>query len=87
MMNLNDKDMSIKTTHTVRKDVAKQLIIAAIERLTCDELEDVLEYAVHNKFYNFTVVEFQEQVEEARGFMNMGFTIESEHHLPEKTSW
>lgn len=77
--------MSIKTTYTVQKDVAKKIIMAAIERLTCEELEDVLEYAVHNKFYNFTVVEFEEQIEKWRGPLHP--IIESENFLPEKTGW
>lgn len=64
--------MSIKTTHIVTREFA----IAAIEKkllelLDClpektdDELSDILEDAVHNGFYNFSVVS-PEEFEETR---------------------
>ncbi len=52
--------MSIKTTHLVRRADALKLIERAIyERdtpISNEQIEDILEAAIHNGFYNFVIV-------------------------------
>ena len=51
--------MSIKSTHSVTRDFATQVILRKLEdyrSLTDEQLADMLEIAIHNGYYNFQIV-------------------------------
>lgn len=49
--------MSIKTTHKVTKDFAIKAIMVKLHECNDNQLENILEEAIHNGFYNFRIVD------------------------------
>ncbi len=49
--------MSIKTTHQVTREFALAAIAVKLQSATDEQLEDILEEAIHNGFYNFVIVD------------------------------
>ena len=51
--------MSIKTTHLVTKEFAKDAILHLLDKCNDDQLANILEEVIHNGFYNFMIVDEQ----------------------------
>lgn len=47
--------MSIKTTHYVTREFAIAAILTKLHTCTDEQLENILEEAIHNGFYNFII--------------------------------
>ena len=75
--------MSIKSTHSVTREFAIEVIRKKIEDkdITDGQLEDMLELAIHNGYYNFIIVE-EEQLEKMK-WNNDSTYLDDIENLPE----
>ncbi len=75
--------MSIKSTHYVTREFAIQTVNKLLDegRISDSQLADMLETAVHNGFYNFTVVDQETLEEEKRS--EYGRFLDDLDNLPE----
>lgn len=48
--------MSIKTTHSITREFAINIILKKINDCTNEQLENVVEEVINNDFYNFIIV-------------------------------
>lgn len=68
--------MSIKTTHYVTREFAVAAILTKLHTCTDEQLENILEEAIHNGFYNFLIVDKE-------ALKKCGFWLDDITNLPE----
>lgn len=78
--------MSIKTTYLVTRELAIESIVKKINNATDEQLGDILETVVDNKFYNFIIVDQSiiEIEKQNKYFVNV---FESVNSLPNTDSY
>ena len=76
--------MGIKSTHSVTREFATLVILKKVANgeMTDEQLEDLLETAIHNGFYNFSIVSKEELEEEKNGRFG-SFYLDDLDNLPE----
>lgn len=78
--------MGIKTTYLVTRELAIEAIKEKINNATDEQLGDILETVVDNKFYNFIIVD-QEYIEIEKKNKYFVTVFESVGSLPESDSY
>ena len=72
--------MSIKSTHRVTRQFAKEVIERKLSNVDDNQLANILEEVIHNGFYNFMIVSEEELAKEKKS--EWGLYLDDVYNLP-----